>query len=339
MTALVSELATRPTPARRRRIGLLVFDGVKMLDYTGPAEVFVEANQSLAGYEMVTLSPDGRPVLTSIGIQVCVQGSALDAGPFDTVLIPGSEQSPARFVTPQVLAATAHLARRTRRLASVCSGAFVLAELGLLNGRRATTHWKFTRDLAGRFPEIRVDPDAIYVRDGSVYSSAGVAAGIDLALALVEEDHGAAVARRVAQSLLVFMQRAGGQSQFSAALSGPAPRSPLVRALADLIYSEPARPYSVQMLAAHARVSPRHLTRLFREELDTSPAEYVAFVRFTFARDKLDAGYSVTEAAALAGYGSSEAMRRAFVARLGVSPKKYQQRFRTTVPEPVPVHV
>ncbi|NEW28755.1 GlxA family transcriptional regulator [Nocardia cyriacigeorgica] len=337
MTASV-RLSPAPLVAQRRRIGILVFDGVKMLDYTGPAEVFVEANQSLAGYDVVTVSPDGCPVVTSLGTQVCVMGSAMEAAPFDTVLIPGSELPPARFVTPEVLAATAQMARRTRRLASVCSGAFVLAELGVLNGRRATTHWKFTRELAARFPDVRVDPDAIYVRDGSVYSSAGVAAGIDLALALVEDDHGSAVARRVAQSLLVYMQRGGGQSQFSAALSGPAPRSPLVRALADLIYADPAQPYTVQVLAAHARVSPRHLTRLFREELDSSPAEYVAFVRFAFARDKLDAGYTVTEAAALAGYGSSEVMRRAFVARLGVSPKKYQQRFRTTA-QRAPEHV
>ncbi|WP_280182111.1 GlxA family transcriptional regulator [Nocardia farcinica] len=329
----VQVLRPGPELTRRRRIGVLVFDGVKMLDFAGPAEVFVEANQSVPGYDVVMLSPDGAPVHTSIGTQVGVTGSALAAHDLDTVVIPGSEQPPARFVTPEVLAATAHLAARTRRLASICSGAFVLAELGVLDGRRATTHWKFTRDLAARYPRVRVEPDAIFVRDGRVYSSAGVAAGIDLALALVEEDHGAAVARRVAQSLLVFMQRAGGQSQFSAALTGPVPRSALVRELTDLIYADPARPYPVQMLAAHARVSTRHLTRLFREELDSSPAEYVAHVRFAFARDKLDAGHSVTEAALLAVYGSSEAMRRAFVARLGVSPKKYQQRFRTTAPD------
>jgi transcriptional regulator GlxA family with amidase domain len=318
-------------PAGRRRIGILVFDGVKMLDFAGPAEVFVEANQSLPAYEVVLLSADGRPVHTSIGGPVGVTQAACEAGRFDTVLIPGSELPPTRFLTPELLAAAGHLAGQTRRLASVCSGAFVLANMGMLDGRRATTHWKFTKDLARQFPAVRVDPDAIYVRDGSVYSSAGVAAGVDLALALVEEDHGADIARRVAQSLLVYMQRAGGQSQFSAALNGPTPRSPLIRSVSDLIWSDPAYPYTVQTLAAYAQVSPRHLTRLFRSELDSSPAEYVAAVRFAYARDKLDAGYTVTEAAMIAGYGSLEAMRRAFIAKLGVSPRKYQQRFRSAV--------
>ncbi|WP_458688249.1 GlxA family transcriptional regulator [Nocardia tengchongensis] len=314
----------------RRRVGFLVFDGVKMLDFAGPAEVFVEANQSVSGYEVVLVSPDGSPVQTSIGGRIEVSGSAADAGCFDTVVIPGSELPPARFVTDQVLAAACGLSTRTRRLASICSGAFVLAQLGLLDGRRATTHWKFTRELAHRYPATDVQPDAIFVRDGNLYSSAGVVAGVDLALALVEEDHGAEITRRVAQSLVVHMQRGGGQSQFSASLSGPVPRSALVRRVVDLICSDPAYPHTVQTLAAYAQVSARHLARLFRAELEQSPAQYVAFVRFCTARDLLHAGYSVTEAAIAAGFGNSEALRRAFVARLGISPRKYQQRFRTT---------
>ncbi|MEV5574347.1 GlxA family transcriptional regulator [Spirillospora sp. NPDC052269] len=320
----------RLSPARRR-VALLVFDGVKLLDFAGPAEVFVEANQSLGGgYEIVLLSADGRDVMTSIGARVGVSGAACDAGDFDTVMVPGSELPPGAFVTPQVKEAAACLARRTRRLASVCSGAFVLADLGLLDGKRATTHWKFTADLARRYPAVTVEPDSIFVRDGRTYSSAGVAAGMDLALALVEEDHGADVARRVAQSILVYMQRAGGQSQFSASLRGPVPRSPLVRDVADLIRADPARPYTVAGLAAHARVSPRHLTRLFRVELERSPTEFIAEMRFERATELLDAGHSVTETAELAGFGSAEGMRRAFVNRLGISPKKYQQRFRST---------
>ncbi|GAB2533159.1 GlxA family transcriptional regulator [Nocardia heshunensis] len=314
----------------RRRIGFLLFDGVKMLDFVGPAEVFVEANQTVPDYEVVLLSPDGRAVQTSIGTRMEVNGAATDPGRFDTVVIPGSELPPARFVTAEVLAAACSLSSRTRRFASICSGAFVVAELGLLDGRRATTHWKFVRELAHRYPGIDVRPDAIFVRDGNLYSSAGVVAGVDLALALVEEDHGPDVARRVAQSLVVYMQRAGGQSQFSASLSGPAPRSALVRRVVDLICADPAYPHTVTTLAAHAQVSPRHLTRLFRTELEHSPAEYLGFVRFTTARDLLHAGHSVTEAALAAGYGNSEALRRAFIARLGISPRKYQQRFRST---------
>lgn len=314
----------------RRRVGILVFDGVKMLDFVGPAEVFMEANQSVHDYEVVLLSADGREVQTSIGARVAVAGAAADAGRFDTVVIPGSELPAAVFVTPAVLEAARHLSAHTRRLVSICSGTAVLAELGLLDGRRVTTHWKYAPELARRFPKVTVDPDAIFVRDGNLYSSAGVAAGVDLALALVEEDHGADVARRAAQLLVVYMQRAGGQSQFSASLTGPTPRSPLVRTVVDLICADPAFPHTVQTLAAHAQVSVRHLTRLFRTELERSPAEYVAFIRFGVARDLLHAGCSVTEAAMTAGFGSSEALRRAFIARLGVSPRKYQQRFRTT---------
>ncbi|MGO4617226.1 GlxA family transcriptional regulator [Nocardia sp. 2YAB30] len=314
----------------RRRVGILVFDGVKMLDFVGPAEVFVEANQTVPGYEVVLVSADGRSVQTSIGARIEVSGAAADAGRFDTVVIPGSELPPTKFVTPEVITAARHLSWHTRRLASICSGAFVLADLGLFDGRRATTHWKFAADLARRYPSVAVEPDAIFVRDGNLYSSAGVAAGVDLALALVEEDYGADVARRVAQLLVVHMQRAGGQSQFSASLSGPAPRSPLVRKVVDLICADPAFPHTVQTLAAHAQVSVRHLTRLFRAELERSPAEYVAFIRFGVARDMLHAGHSVTDAAMAAGYGSGEALRRAFVARLGISPRKYQQRFRST---------
>ncbi|QIS10063.1 GlxA family transcriptional regulator [Nocardia arthritidis] len=316
--------------APRKRIGFLIFDGVKLLDFVGPAEVFVEANQTVCDYEVVVLSPDGCPVRTSIGTRIEVNGAAADPGRFDTVVIAGSELPPARFVTEQVLAAACSLSSRTRRFASICSGTFVVAALGLLDGRRATTHWKFAGELAHRYPAVDVRPDAIFVRDGNLYSSAGVVAGVDLALAMVEEDHGPDVARRVAQSLVVYMQRAGGQSQFSAHLNGPAPRSPLVRRAVDLICADPAYPHTVQTLAAHARVSPRHLTRLFRAELERSPAEYVGFVRFCTARDLLHAGHSVTEAAITAGYGTSEALRRAFIARLGISPRKYQQRFRST---------
>ncbi|WP_372492173.1 GlxA family transcriptional regulator [Kineosporia corallincola] len=316
--------------AKRLRIGILVFDYVKMLDFSGPAEVFVEANQTAGNYEVVLISPDGKPVLTSVGARVEVMTSAAEAGELDTLVVPGSESAPPSFVTPAVLEATRLLVPRARRVTSICSGAFVLAALGLFDGRRATTHWKFTGRLAKEYPGVLVEPDSIFVRDGNVYSSAGVVAGIDLGLALVEEDHGADAARRVAQSLLVYLQRAGGQSQFSAQLQGPAPRTPVVRSVVDLIQEDPAKPFTAQDLADHARVSVRHLARLFREELDSTPMEYLADIRFEAARAKLDAGATVAQASQLAGYGNAEALRRAFVARLGISPLKYQQRFRST---------
>lgn len=335
MTAMSRHLPTA-TRRPRRRIGILLFDGVKSLDYVGPAEVFVEANQAVDGYEIVLLSPNGADITTSLGERVSVQSSAEAGGRFDTVIIPGSEQSPYVFATGAVLEAARLLNRRTRRLVSICSGAFVLAILGELDGRRATTHWKFTAELARRFPKISVHPDAIFTRDGDVYTSAGVAAGIDLALALVEEDHGADIARQVAQLLLVYMRRSGGQSQFSVSLRAPAPQTSIVRRVIALIESDPAHAYSVRELAKHANVSERHLTRLFREELDSSPAEYVSALRFDIARAHLEAGCTVTRAALDAGFSSAEALRRTFVARLGISPSKYQRHFRSTGADAVP---
>lgn len=316
----------------RRRVGFLLFDGVKTLDFVGPAEVFVEATQCGADYEVVLLSPDGRDVETSIGTRIGVHLAADAPGQFDTIVIPGSEQHPRDFVTAPLLAAARVLAGRTQRLASVCSGAFVLAELGALAGRRATTHWKFADDLAKRYPDITVEPDSIFVRDSNVYTSAGVAAGIDLALGLVEDDHGADVARQVAQLLLVYMQRSGGQSQFSAPLRAPAAQTRTVRGIVELIQHNPAHPFSLFELATHANISVRHLTRLFRDELNSSPSEYIVELRFDAARICLEAGSSVTEAASHAGFASTESLRRAFVARLGISPSKYQRRFRTTAP-------
>lgn len=327
-------IATRldPTaPARpRRRIGILLFDGVKALDYVGPAEVFVEANQAVDAYEVVLLSPDGADVVTSLGGRTAVQCSAEAGGRFDTVIIPGSEQPPSVFASGAVLDAAQLLARRTRRLVSICSGAFVLAMLGELDGRRATTHWKFAAELSRRFPKVSVQPDAIFTRDDGVFTSAGVAAGIDLALALVEEDHGADVARQIAQLLLVYMQRSGGQSQFSTSLRASVPQTSVVRRVIELIESDPAAPHSVRDLAKHVSVSERHLTRLFRDELDSSPAEYLSALRFDLARAGLEAGSSVTQAALDAGFSSGEALRRAFIARLGISPSKYRRHFRTT---------
>ena len=319
------------TPARRR-IAFLLFDGVKTLDYVGPAEVFVEANQVVQGYDVVLLSPDGRDVMTSLGSRVSVHGAAGDAGDVDTVIVPGSELPPHEFARAPLTDAAAALAARARRIVSICSGAFVLAEIGALDGKRATTHWKFAPELERRYPRVRVEPDAIFVRDGDVSTSAGVAAGIDLALALVEDDHGADVSRQVAQLLLVYLQRSGGQSQYSVPLRARAQPASIVRRATDLVDADPARAWTVPELAGLVAVSSRHLTRRFREELGQSPTEYVTAVRFDLARVRLEAGANVTETAAQTGYGSAEALRRAFIARLGISPSQYQRRFRSALP-------
>jgi transcriptional regulator GlxA family with amidase domain len=316
---------------RKRRVGILVFDGVKLLDVAGPSEVFSEANRFGADYELIVCSADGRDVATSTGMRISVDAAAAETGPLELALVAGGDVFPGRPVSPELAGAAKALAGRTQRIASICTGTFVLAAAGLLDGRRATTHWRHAGILARAHPAIEVEPDAIYVEDGPVFSSAGVSAGIDLALALVERDHGAELARDVARSLVVFLQRPGGQSQFSPALRTALPRTSPLRKLCDTVAASPAGDYSLAALAAMASVSPRHLTRLFRDELKTTPARYVEHIRFDTARDLLDAGHSVTDTALRSGFGSAETLRRAFIQHLGVSPRAYQQRFRSAI--------
>ena len=235
-----------------------------------------------------------------------------------------------RPIAPDLVAAVKELRQRTRRMASICTGSFILAQAGILNGRRATTHWRNARLLSRAFPRISVDPDAIFVRDGDVYTSAGVSAGIDLALALVEDDHGADLVRDVARSLVVYLKRPGGQSQFSALVEAPPPRRPTLRALTEAIAADPGADHSMEKLAAQASLSKRQLTRLFQAELGTTPARYVEMIRIDTARSALDAGRSVGDSARIAGFGSPETLRRVFVAELGVSPKAYRDRFKST---------
>lgn len=316
--------------AASHRVGILVFDGMKMLDLAGPAEVFAEANLTGAHYEIGIVSADGRPARSSIGMTVPVDASAADGIRYDTVLIAGGEVFPSTPVGVELVDAARSLAAASGRIASICTGAFVLGAAGLLDRRRATTHWKHTAELARRHPSTRVEPDAIFVRDGSVYTSAGVTAGIDLALALLEADQGPDFARTVARSLVVYMQRAGGQSQFSASLQGPAPRTPLLRLVADTVTADPTADHSLTALATAVRVSPRQLIRLFHDELGTTPGRYVELIRFDMAKALLDAGHNATQAAALAGFPSYESLRRAFIRHLSLSPRKYQSRFATT---------
>ncbi|MET8770274.1 GlxA family transcriptional regulator [Streptomyces sp. NPDC004658] len=311
------------------RVAILVYDGVKLLDVVGPAEVFGEANLLGAHYSIALVSATGADVASSMGMRIAVDGSAAAEPDPDTFLVPGGDIYPRTPVTRDLVEAAGGLAARSRRVASVCSGAFVLGATGLLDGKRATTHWKITNELAARHPKTRVEPDAIYVRDGSTYTSAGVTAGIDLALALVEEDHGPDVSREAARSLVVYLQRAGGQSQFSAPLQGPPPRSPALRRIVDLVTADPGGNHSLAALAGHLNLSTRHLTRLFREELGTTPARYVESIRFDIAKSLLDQGYTATQAASLAGFPSYESLRRVFARELSISPAAYQRRFAT----------
>jgi transcriptional regulator GlxA family with amidase domain len=314
----------------RRVVVIVVFDGVKLLDAAGPAEVFAEANRFGASYQLKIASVDGRDVTTSIGARFAVSDAIACIESADTVLVAGGDNLVGQPIDPALVDALKALPSRTRRLASICTGSFILAQAGLLDGRRATTHWRHARLLARAFPEVTVEPDAIFVRDGEVFTSAGVSSGIDLALALVEDDYGADLVREVARSLVVYLKRAGGQSQFSVLVEADPPRQSALRTVTDAIAADPAADHSVKRLAAQGSLSTRQLTRLFQSELGTTPARYVELVRIDAARAALDAGRTVAETARLSGFGSAETLRRVFVAHLGVSPKAYRDRFRTT---------
>lgn len=318
-----------PPASAQRRVAILVYDGVTLLDVAGPAEVFKTANRFGADYQIVLLSPTGEDVTSNLGFGIAVDDAVSTEPVADTYLVPGCDDYPRRPV-PAALAEAARVpATKARRVASICTGAFILAASGLLEGRRATTHWNVTRELASRCPSCRVEPDAIYVRDGNIYTSAGVTAGIDLALALVEEDDGPELTRNVARALVVYMQRSGGQSQFSAPLQIPPPRSAALRQLTDLVTAHPQGDHSLSALARHLNVSTRHLSRLFHDELSTTPARFVEDIRFDMARALLDQGHTATQAATLAGFPSYESLRRVFGKKLSISPAAYQRRFST----------
>ena len=224
-----------------RDVAFVVFDGMKLLDVAGPAEVFAEANRFGASYRIVFASVDGKNVNSSIGTRFAVTTSISSVESVDTAVVSGGDELVGHPIDPELVAAVKELRQRVRRMASICTGSFILAQAGILDGRRATTHWRRTGLLSRAFPQVRVEADAIFVRDGDIYTSAGVSAGIDLALALVEDDHGADLVRDVARSLVVYLKRAGGQSQFSALVEAPPPRRPQLRALPEAVAAEPRR--------------------------------------------------------------------------------------------------
>jgi transcriptional regulator GlxA family with amidase domain len=271
-------------------------------------------------------------VITSSGTTLGADKAVSEAGRTHTLVVPGSEDLVHRPPPAGLLDAVSGLAARSTRIASVCAGAFALAAAGLLDGRQATTHWRHAATLADRFPAVTVDPDAIFVRDGHTYTSAGVTAGIDLALHLVEDDEGVALAREVARDMVVFLQRPGGQSQFSVAARTPRPQHDVLRGLLGEVAADPAADHSMSALARRGGLSPRHLTRLFQEQIGSTPATYVESVRLEAAQALLEAGETVTGAARRSGLGSDESLRRVFLRHLGVTPSTYRARFRTTSP-------
>jgi transcriptional regulator GlxA family with amidase domain len=313
-----------------RRVVIVVFPGVQTLDVTGPAEVLRAASLlHPPGYEVTVAAPQVGPLVTST-VQF-VPDARLDqvSGPIDTLIVAGGQGTRRAEEHPWLTDWIAEAAQRSRRVASVCTGAFLLAKAGLLDGRRATTHWASCAALARRYPEVLVEADPIFVRDGNVATSAGVTAGMDLALALVEEDLGRDVALEAARHLVVFLQRPGGQAQFSAQLAAQvADRAPL-RELQAWIPDHLDEDLTVSALARRACMSDRNFARAFRRETGMTPAAYVETARVERARIALESGDLPVEAIArLAGFGTVETMRRAFRRRVGVSPIDYRTRFR-----------
>ncbi|MET8080741.1 DJ-1/PfpI family protein [Streptomyces sp. NPDC005303] len=311
-----------------RKIGVLVFPGACLLDLAGPLEVFAEANQRGRQYEVQTLSVSGEDVTASMGMRIPVDASAFAAEQFDMVLVAGGEIFPTSPVTAPLVEAARHLSTRTHRLASICTGAFVLGAAGLLSGHTATTHPDHAAELATRHPTITVRTDRSYVKSGTVYSSGCFTAAIDLALALFAEEHGTAEARDVARSLIVFQQRRTHRAPHSELLTGIVPRNIALRELLQHINEDPVGPHTLADLAAYAHMSPRQLSRLFRTELNTTPQKYVESTRFAVAKALVESGHSVAFAAANAGFGTPEALRRSFVTHTGFSPSEYLRQQR-----------
>jgi transcriptional regulator GlxA family with amidase domain len=326
------------------RIALLAFDDAQVLDVTGPLEVFGRASRWLKEergatndrYTLELISAHGPTLRSSSGLRLVADSVLPRRGPggtFDTLLIAGGRGVRHVAEDARVLSWVQAQAPRVRRLASVCTGAFVLAAAGLLDGRRAVTHWSECEQLARLHPRVTVEKDPIFVRDGHVYTSAGVTAGMDLALALVEEDCGRDVAMAVARELVLFLRRPGGQSQFSAQLSAQtAEREPL-KDLQAWMADHPGDDLRIPALARRAAMSERHFRRAFTAEVGCPPARFVEQVRVEAARRALEETADGVDAiAARVGFGTSESMRRAFTRVLHASPTAYRERFQAAEP-------
>lgn len=315
----------------RRRVIVVVFDGAQSLDVTGPVEVLTRGGQlARSPYEIELVAAPAGTITTSSGLRLQVGAVSRVRGPVDTLVVAGGDGTSAALDDAGLLRGIARLAARARRVTSVCTGAFLLAEVGLLDGRRATTHWDSCATMAARYPLVQVDPEPIFVRDGIVATSAGVTAGMDLALALVEEDHGAAIALATARRLVMYVRRPGGQAQFSAPLR--AQEASLRTSIADVqrwVRQHPDADCSVVSLARRAAMSPRHFARAFVADAGTTPARWVEGARVDHARLLLESSDLTTDAVASAsGFRSAETLRRAFLRQVRVPPSEYRKRFR-----------
>lgn len=317
-----------------KRIGIVGFDGVAALDLVGPLEAFAAAavnersGNRQSWYEVVVLGLTARSFVAESGIVFTPHHTLHGAPVVDTLIIPGGSGIRARQTNDRICSWVNRHAHQIRRIVSVCTGIYGLAPTGLLDGRRVTTHWRFADDVAARFPALKLDRDALFIRDGAFYTSAGITAGIDLALALIEEDHGSQVALSVARELVVYLKRPGGQEQYSEPLQFQVQSSDRLADLIPWIRSHLRQDLSVEILAARANLCARHFSRRFRKVFGLPPAEFVQNVRLDEARGRLSSrNQSVEIIADSVGFGSADSFRRAFERRFGVSPTTYRGRF------------
>ncbi|GAA0471048.1 GlxA family transcriptional regulator [Streptomyces olivaceiscleroticus] len=324
--------------APKRLVVIVVFDGVDLLDITGPPEVFALLQREVdsdTGYEVLLAAETAEPVTTAAGVRVLPDTTfeEVTGRSIDTLLVPGAVRIDAdRRVTaladPAVTARVTQLAGAARRIASVCVGAHLLAAAGLLDGKRATTHWSTARQLAADHPAVTVDADPIFIRDGAVWTGAGISSCLDLSLALVAEDFGEAAALRVARQLVMYLKRPGGQSQFSVPLEPVSPTR-RIEDLRQFIGRNLSRPLGLADLAAYAHVSERQLSRIFKADLGTTPAAYIESARVELARNRLESTDETLERiAGTCGFGTVDTLIRAFRRQLATTPTEYRNGFR-----------
>ncbi len=316
---------------------MLAYPDVQILDVTGPLEVFSRAERWMRdhgmrrtrAYTVEILGLEPGPVTCSSGLQLVTSRTYGEVkGGVDTLLVAGGIGTGALLGDMKLLAWLRSQSRKVRRLGSICTGSFLLAEAGLLEGREATTHWGSSARFASRYPGVKVNAEALYLKSGELYTSAGVTAGMDLALALVEEDHGRRVALAVARELVLFLHRPGGQSQFSAQLATQMAERQPIRDLQTWMLEHPHQDLSVSSLARRVAMSERNFSRIFEAEVGLTPGRFVERVRLETARRLLEeTNHPLDRVAAAAGLGSAETLRRAFLRVLGVSPKAYRSRF------------
>lgn len=323
-----------------RHIGMLAFNHCEILDVCGPLDIFnwtnvmlkIQGKTAQPVYSFEILGEQAGPVQTWSGMKIMADRAFSEAGDeFDTLIVAGGDAMSAR-TNHEMVEWLRQRALGVRRLASICTGAFLLAEGGLLDGRKATTHWNFCELLAHDYPALKVEPDRIYIRDDALYTSGGITAGIDLALALVEEDLGSEIANQVARMLLVFFRRPGGQSQFSSFIPAEAKTRMDVRELQGWVIDHPTEDLSVEALAKRLAMSPRNFARVFLKEVGVTPATFVEQIRLNVARSKIEqTKLPLKFISEQSGFSSDEQMRRVFQRHLKVSPQDYRERFHFNI--------